>query len=262
MSVPASRGTSPTALIFIGTRGAGRKTLFSQLGWSFEPPVNFVEGAFVIQEESEQTVTLNGKELILMNTSGLYERGEEASRLNTERLTRALERGYNYKIFFVLKANFRGLASEDLALMSAVNRCVRQADGAKVEFGIIVNQIERDAVYYMYKEGLTTENLRNFESYELDIEVNSVLLGWFDGMTDLAERLRGVISKPFKGVTPVKINPPVKIDPPVKINPPIKINPPGPTVAQNKDKDMFGFPTVTTTIALVVIGAIIAVCRK
>ncbi|KAK3806476.1 MAG: hypothetical protein J3Q66DRAFT_359172 [Benniella sp.] len=157
MSAPASSETPPTALIFIGTMGAGKETLLSQLGWSFGSSVTFAEGAFDIQKASEQTVTLDGRKLILMNTPELYEIDEEAA---TERLTRALERGYKYKLFFVLAAHNRGLVSEDLALMSAVNRCVRQANGATVEFGIIVNQIEVDTMYNMYKERFTTENLR------------------------------------------------------------------------------------------------------
>jgi hypothetical protein len=241
MSVPASSETPPTAVIFIGTKGAGKKTLLSQLDWSYGSSVDFVEGAFTIQEASEQTVTLDGKKLILMNTPGPYGIDEKATKANTENLTKALQQGYNYKIFIILKGNHLGLTNEDLALMSTVNKCVRQVNGAKVEFGLIINQIQiqDDSMYNTYKQNFTRESLRKlFRSpklgrYELDIEFNSVLLGRRDERTVLTRRLRRAISKPFKDLTSVKVA-----------------------------HGMSGFATVNTTVAVVVIGAIIAVCRK
>ncbi|KAF9365424.1 hypothetical protein BGX34_010051 [Mortierella sp. NVP85] len=206
--LPASDG-KPVAVMFIGNIGAGKSTLLTQLGGNFHSDVKFMEG--VTQEVSEQTVILDGKRVILMDTPGLYEIDEEATNANAEKLTRALNKGYEYKLFFVLKGTNRGLTSEDLGIMSSVNKCVRLTNDAKVEFGAIINLIQDDKVYNMYQENFNMDKLRAlFQSpalrkYDLDIEFKSVLLVRFDEAAVLNRRLREVISKSVKDLSPVKI---------------------------------------------------------
>jgi hypothetical protein len=203
--LPAWDGEPTVAVMFIGNIGARRSTLIRQLGGNLHYGVGFMEG--VAQQVSEQIVILDGKPLILMDVPVPYGMGEEAAIVHAERLTRALERGYKYKLFFVLRATNRGLCREDLAQMSAVNRCVRLANDTKVEFGIIINQIQDELVYTMYKENFTRESLRKlfrdprFESYELDIEFNSVLLVRFNEEAVLPARLKEIIFEPVEDIS-------------------------------------------------------------
>ncbi|KAF9365425.1 hypothetical protein BGX34_010052 [Mortierella sp. NVP85] len=206
--LPASSEKPPTAVIFIGNIGAGKSTLLTQLGGNFHSDVGFMEG--VTKEVSEQTVLLDGERLILMDTPGLHEISKEATMANAEKLTRALEKGYEYKLFIVLAAHNRGLQPRDLALISAVNKSVRQADGANVEFGIIVNQIEGDAVYNMYAKDFSKklQRLRGvpiLKKYGLDIQVGSVTLVRFEKEDVLAERVRDALVQPIKDQVPIKI---------------------------------------------------------
>jgi small GTP-binding protein len=206
--LPASSEMPPTAVIFIGNIGAGKSTLLTQLGGNFHSDVGFMEG--VTKEVSEQTVLLDGEPLILMDTPGLHEISKEATKANAEKLTRALEKGYEYKLFIVLAAHNRGLQLRDLALISAVNKSVRQANGANVEFGIIVNQIEGDAVYNMYAKDFSKklQRLRGvpiLKKYGLDIQVGSVTLVRFEEEDVLAERVRDALIQPIKDQVPTKI---------------------------------------------------------
>lgn len=118
MTVPSSSKNNPdTAVVFIGNAGAGKSTLLSQLGGDFKSGVSFMEG--LTKEVSEQIVTLNGRQVILMDVPGLYEFDNEATMSNAEKLSEALTRGYNYKLFLVLKADSRGLIPTEIALMFA-----------------------------------------------------------------------------------------------------------------------------------------------
>lgn len=163
------------------------------------------------KEISEQIVTLNGKPAILMDTPGLYEPSDEATRENSRKLTEALKRGYDYKLFFVLLAGNRGLSTEDLALMSTVNDCIRQADGAKIDFRVIVNQIKDDAVYNMYEENVASDNFQGlfatlkYKGFSFDIHVGGVLLVPHDKSAIDRKELAGAISEQIESQVPVKI---------------------------------------------------------
>ncbi|KAK3806478.1 MAG: hypothetical protein J3Q66DRAFT_359176 [Benniella sp.] len=221
--LPASDETPPTAVMFFGNWGVGKSTLLTLLGGNFTSGVKFMES--VTRKASEQIVTLDGEKLILIDIPGLYENDEEASEANAKELTRALGKGYRYKLFFLLTGHNRGLQTQDLALMSNVNKHISQDHGAKVEFGIIVNQIKGDKMYDMYAENFTKDNLQKifgspeFKKLDLDIQVGSVTLLRFEEEDVLAQRVRDAIIQPVRDQVPVKIC----------------LS--GPIVTQDKDKD-------------------------
>ncbi|KAG0224183.1 hypothetical protein B0O80DRAFT_438630 [Mortierella sp. GBAus27b] len=200
MAALSSHMTEPTtAVVFIGNVGAGKSTLLSQLGANFDSGVSFMEG--LTKEVSEQVVTLNGRQVILMDVPGLYEFDDETTMSNALKLTEALRKHYRYKLFFVLKADSRGLTSKDVALMSTVNKYVRQANGDKVEFRVIINQVYDDKVYHMFDENVVKDNFRQvFENarlnqYDLDIEISSVMLIRFDEAAVHFKRLKEDLSR-------------------------------------------------------------------
>ncbi|KAG0221553.1 hypothetical protein BGX31_009742 [Mortierella sp. GBA43] len=156
--------------MFIGNSGVGKSTLLSQLGGNFSSGFSFMEG--FTKDIVEQQGTLNGHPVILIDIPGLYESNNRATRLNGAKLMRALSKGYNYNLFFVLSDNNRGPSSEDLALMSKVSDCVRQVSGAKVTIDLIINQI-RDEVNLAYWKYL-------IDSKELEKKLSSPKLDGLD----------------------------------------------------------------------------------
>ncbi|KAK3808458.1 MAG: hypothetical protein J3Q66DRAFT_354869 [Benniella sp.] len=200
--------TPKTAVIFLGNMGAGKSTLLSQIGGKFPSGVAFMTG--LTKEVTEQVVCLNGEPVILIDTPGLYEARNEATKANAEKMTEALRKGYDYKIFIVLKASNRGITPEDLSLMSKVSKCVQQVNGAKVEYRIIINQIESDKVYDMYEERVAKDNFRGIievirDEYELDIEVSGVMLVRSDEAAVNEMRLRESIAEQIKTHTSFQI---------------------------------------------------------
>ncbi|KAG0217719.1 hypothetical protein BGX31_000153 [Mortierella sp. GBA43] len=131
----------------------------------------------------------------LMDVPGLYEDDDEITQANAKKLTAALEKGYDYKLFFMLMAHPRGFYPEDLALMSHVNKCVRQANNTKVDFRVIINQIHDDKEYKMYEERVAQDNFQKafgsprFQKHHLDIKVNDVMLVRFGNDESAAEQL-------------------------------------------------------------------------
>ncbi|KAF9936802.1 hypothetical protein BGZ65_002026 [Modicella reniformis] len=204
-----SANKSTVAILFIGNIGAGKSTLLAQIGGSFPSGVKFMEG--YTKDISEQVVTLDGKLAILMDTPGLYEIDDEVTEANAKKLTEALRKGYNYKLFFVLTANNRGLTREDLALMSKVNACARQVDGAKIDFRVIINQIKDDDTYNMYEEGVAKDNFRmlfgtlKVKGFSFDIQVNGVILIRFDKGALERKSFATVISEQIKAQKHVKV---------------------------------------------------------
>ncbi|KAI8360178.1 hypothetical protein B0O80DRAFT_438622 [Mortierella sp. GBAus27b] len=198
-----------TAIMFIGNIGAGKSTLLSHLGGDFLSGIRFMEG--LTKQVSEQIVTLNGQRVVLMDIPGLYEADDQATKANAKKLTEALRRGYDYKLFFVLMGGNRGLTKEDLALMSTVNKCIRQANGARVAFRVIINQINDRKLYSMYDQCLARDNFRtffdnpNFKQYELDIQINSVLLIRFYEDADIDESTLDNLMKHVEGQEAVQV---------------------------------------------------------
>ncbi|KAF9141403.1 hypothetical protein BG015_001302, partial [Linnemannia schmuckeri] len=176
------------AVMFIGNTGAGKSTLLSQIGGRFASGVKFREG--FTKDISERPVLLDTTppmSAVLMDIPGLFEPNEQETKNNCEVLTRALRRNYNFKLFFVLKADNRGANDQDLVLMSKVNSCVREANALrKVEFQVIINQIMDKDVYNMYDTHVAHDNFRSFfatlkiEGYSFDIHIKHVYLFMFN----------------------------------------------------------------------------------
>ncbi|KAF9165232.1 hypothetical protein DFQ26_000390, partial [Actinomortierella ambigua] len=169
-----------TAIVYLGNSGSGRSALLNKLGGDFSAGVAWREG--VTKNVSEKLVDLNGEKVLLVDVPGLFEPKKEATKRNARMLTEALRRGYRYNLTFVLKASNRGFEHADLLMMSKVNECVRQADGAKITFKVIINQIMDDAVYDMYDKTVVKDNFQcqlaelKEEGYHFDISIKSVLL--------------------------------------------------------------------------------------
>ncbi|KAF9993510.1 hypothetical protein BGZ65_010937 [Modicella reniformis] len=70
-----------------------------------------------------------------------------------------------------------------MVMMSKINMCIQEISGAKISFRVIINQIQDDDVYNMYKEGVADDNFQSlFESLDMedfsfdDIQIDNVLL--------------------------------------------------------------------------------------
>ncbi|KAG0224182.1 hypothetical protein B0O80DRAFT_438629 [Mortierella sp. GBAus27b] len=196
------------AVMFIGNTGVGKSTLLSQLGGNFKSGVAMMEG--LTKDVSEQIITMDGQQVVLMDVPGLYEIDDEATKANGKKLTEALKRGYHYILFLVLKASNRFIEKPDLALMSIVNKCVRQADGAKVDFQVIINQVQGKEVFGLYK-GLAEDNFQTFfaspvaRRYNLDLQVNEVVMLEFIDDAAKRKRFRGVLIKAIKNRSGVSV---------------------------------------------------------
>ncbi|KAG0019092.1 hypothetical protein BGZ80_006315 [Entomortierella chlamydospora] len=108
---------------------------------------------------------INRAEVKLIDLPGLYEpRNNADTKKNAGILQEALSRGYEYKLYFVLKGDSRGPDDAELAMMSRVSQCVKEVDGAHVTFRVIVNLIPTRDVYEMYKSKLANDNFKSFFS--------------------------------------------------------------------------------------------------
>ncbi|KAG0023100.1 hypothetical protein BGZ80_010402 [Entomortierella chlamydospora] len=166
--------------------GAGKSTLLSQLGGDFPSGVALRRGYTTALKEYLVTLE-SGEQVLLMDVPGMYEASNERTKQNASQLTEALSKGYNYKLYFVLKADNRGPPDPELVMMAKVNECVKQINGAKVTFRIIVNQINDAATYNMYRDELAYDNFKSFfealdglEDFSFDINIDHVELIRFD----------------------------------------------------------------------------------
>ncbi|KAF9435840.1 hypothetical protein BGZ76_005415 [Entomortierella beljakovae] len=173
------------AVIFIGNAGAGKSSLLKLLGGTgFATGTKFRGG--ITKDIQEEWATVNGEQVVLMDVPGLFEPDNNETVLNSAKLTQALQRGYEYKLYFVLHAHNRGPPNEELIMMHKVNECVRQA-GSGATFRIVVNQVPDDDVYNLYQEALCNDNCRRFfsdlsiEGYSFDsIKISEVILVRFN----------------------------------------------------------------------------------
>ncbi|KFH72860.1 hypothetical protein MVEG_00085 [Podila verticillata NRRL 6337] len=190
------------AVVLLGNSGAGKSTLLTQLGaTNFKSGVRLRSG--YTQEVQEEVVVLKGQNVILMDVPGLYESREQATQRNAKALTKALsEKSYDYKLYFVTKADNRGPSNADLVMMSKINQCIKKVTGSRVSFRVIVNQIMGRDMYEMYQE-LADDNFKSFfkvldtDDIELRglsfaIEIDKVMLLRFSE--------RGVNNNRFKDV--------------------------------------------------------------
>ncbi|KAG0003154.1 hypothetical protein BGZ65_001963 [Modicella reniformis] len=191
------------AVIFIGNAGAGKSTLLNQIGGNFGPGVKWRKG--FTKEVSEVWIELDGERILLMDVPGLYEPDNEETNNNAEKLTNALKRGYDYKLYFVLKANNRGPEDADMVMLSRISECIQRANGTRISFRVIINQIQGEDVYGMYKEEVANDNFRNvfktlkLEGFSFDnIQIDNVLLLRYDENAVKCKDLRDTISKEVK----------------------------------------------------------------
>ncbi|KAG0330777.1 hypothetical protein BG000_011464 [Podila horticola] len=180
----------PQAILMIGNSGAGKSTLLTQLGaTTFPTGVHFRRG--FTKDIHEEEIMLNGEKVLLVDVPGLFEPDDTETQFNARKLTQALSKGYDYKLYFVLKASNRGPDERDLLMMSKINECIRQANGSRVSFRLIVNQIMNQRVYDMYKEGLQDDNCKSLfatmaaeiPEFSFDIQIDNVMLLRFDEET-------------------------------------------------------------------------------
>ncbi|KAF9584442.1 hypothetical protein BGW38_006436 [Lunasporangiospora selenospora] len=174
------------AVMFIGNKGVGKSTLLSQLGGNFKSGFSFMEG--ITKDASEQEVNIGGQPTILIDVPGLYDTTEKGTRINSKKLTEALNLGYHYKLFFVLAGNSRGISDEDLVLMFRVNEAISDAMGSKVEFWLIVNRIHGEKELQEYERHLTPESFQKdlfqiataFGTHPVDIRIRGIVLLRYD----------------------------------------------------------------------------------
>ncbi|KAG0217717.1 hypothetical protein B0O80DRAFT_483990 [Mortierella sp. GBAus27b] len=225
MAVTSRSATRPkSAVWFIGNSGVGKVTLLSQLGGNFKSAFNIMRSH--TQEVSELIVTLDGQQVILMDFPGLYMFDGEATKLTVSKFTSALKRGYNYKLFYVMKAHQHLVTSQDLFLMSIISKCIRQANNPKVDFRVIINQIHDDKEYKLYEDA-AKDNFQGLFSdpalkrFNLDIRVHAVMLVRLNEAEALGRQLRGDLLKETGVVKEV----------PVKLQPHIGVSTESPTTA-------------------------------
>ncbi|KAF9352756.1 hypothetical protein BGX26_009469 [Mortierella sp. AD094] len=187
------------AVIFFGNAGAGKSTLLSQIGGRFQSGVKFREG--YTKDVYEDWVKINGKDVLLMDVPGLFEPNDEQTQYNASKLTEALNKGYHYKLYFVLKASNRGPDDAEMVMMAKVNEHVKQANGAKVSFRVIINQIPDQSVYNMYQEYVARDNFKslfknlNVQDLSFDIKIDNVTLVWFNTTEVQSNMLRNKIAE-------------------------------------------------------------------
>ncbi|KAF9537807.1 hypothetical protein EC957_007655 [Mortierella hygrophila] len=186
----------------------GKSALLNQLGGDFKS--GFSERHGVTANIVEKRVLLGGEWVVLMDVPGLIEPSDEATKRNSRLLVEALSRGYNYKLIFVVQASNRTMTTDDMTLISEVNRCLVDAgmlqgqDGAsgrgevglyafsdeeyelpsslpKISFRIIVNGVSGQKMYNSY-EWFVQDKFQSFfadndtKETPFDIQVDDVLL--------------------------------------------------------------------------------------
>ncbi|KAG0269322.1 hypothetical protein DFQ27_004006 [Actinomortierella ambigua] len=169
------------AIVLLGNSGSGKSTLLNLLGGQFGSGVKMRKG--FTKNVQVQEVELGGKIVELIDVPGLFEPNDNETRKNAEQLTEALTRNHEYILYFVLRATNRGLENGELLMMAKFNLCIRRlADGEKVSYRVIVNQIMNDEAHDMYTKSLVRDNFRslfkqmNAEGFSFDIRVESVHL--------------------------------------------------------------------------------------
>ncbi|KAF9382713.1 hypothetical protein CPB97_006996 [Podila verticillata] len=187
MDSPSSSTSRPLAVLMIGNAGAGKSTLLTQLGAkTFKSGAAFRKG--FTKDVYEEEIELNGQRTMLVDVPGLFEPDDKETLFNARKLTQALSKGYDYKLYFVMKATNRGPEDRDLVMMSKINDCIRQADGSRVSFRLIVNQIPNEEVYEMYKDSLANDNCESLfkimaeeiPEFAFDIKIDGVTLLMFN----------------------------------------------------------------------------------
>ncbi|KFH72873.1 hypothetical protein MVEG_00098 [Podila verticillata NRRL 6337] len=86
----------------------------------------------------EEIITLGGKRVRQIVVPDLF---ESNTAFNSQKLTDALSRGYDYKLFFIMQASNRGPSDNELIKMAKINDCTKRIAGRRISFNVIVNKI-------------------------------------------------------------------------------------------------------------------------
>ncbi|KAI9241266.1 MAG: hypothetical protein BYD32DRAFT_77366 [Podila humilis] len=130
-------------------------------------------------------VQARDQQVRLIDVPGLFEPNDKETRFNAEKINSALSLGFNYRLYFVLKADNRGPDDKEMVMMSRISECVRKSDGSQMSFGVIVNQIPSEEVGDMYND-LAKDNFRSMfdglsiPGFTFDINIDSVIMLPFD----------------------------------------------------------------------------------
>ncbi|KAF8925966.1 hypothetical protein BGZ52_006233, partial [Haplosporangium bisporale] len=173
---------SMTAILLFGNAGAGKSTLLNQLGGTkFKSGATFRTG-YTKKVEEERITLSNGQTVMLVDVPGLFEPSEKATQNNALELNVALRLDYEFKFFFIMKADNRGPSDAELVMMSKVNECIKTSYGSRVSFRVIVNQIMNDEVNKIYEDHVAKDNCKslfqdlNIPGFSFDIKIDSVIL--------------------------------------------------------------------------------------
>ncbi|KAF9323968.1 hypothetical protein BG006_000966 [Podila minutissima] len=80
----------------------------------------------------------------------------------------------------------RGPADDEIVLVSKINDSIKQVNGHRVSFRVIVNQIMDQSVYDMFQDHLAKDNCVSFfgsldlPGFSFDIKIDGVMLLRFD----------------------------------------------------------------------------------
>ncbi|KAI8360185.1 hypothetical protein B0O80DRAFT_438636 [Mortierella sp. GBAus27b] len=104
--------------------------------------------------------------------------------------------------------------------MSTVNKCIRRSNGARVEFRVILNQIQDDKVYKMYQDQIAKDNFRKLFSssklrqFKFDIHIRSVMLVRFDEAAVADQLLKDDLVKEIEAQaeSPIKVERDIKVE--------------------------------------------------
>ncbi|KAG0014234.1 hypothetical protein BGZ82_001825 [Podila clonocystis] len=185
MSAPQVPLDPIPTLLLLGNAGAGKSTLLTQLGGTkFGSGVKFRRG--FTKDVTEERVELKGQSVRLIDVPGLFEPNNGQTEFNAKQLTDALGRkNYRYRLYFVLEADNRGPGDKEMVMMSRINECVKKADGSRMSFGVIVNQVQSKAVEAMYEE-LAEDRFQSMfakliiPGFKFNIDIDSVIMLPFD----------------------------------------------------------------------------------
>lgn len=171
----------PTVIIMIGNPGSGKSTLLSQLGARTFPSGVRFRGA-ITEDVNEEEVMLYGQRVLLVDVPGLIDPRRNQTESNARKLTDALSRDFDFKLYFIMQASDRGPIDSDLVMMSKINECVRQTNGSRVSFCLIVNKIVDQSTFEMYQEEIAKDNCQflfdtlDIPNCSFDIIIDSVML--------------------------------------------------------------------------------------
>jgi GTP-binding protein EngB required for normal cell division len=132
--------TGVTTVVLIGNPGVGKSTLLNILGGNFESGFSLVGG--LTKDVTTADVTLQGRQLRLVDMPGINETALETTEANLKLLQEQLNNGGSYVLFFVISPRNGRVGESDFGLISFVLRKLQK--GPTV--GLIITQIPNDQI--------------------------------------------------------------------------------------------------------------------